>query len=290
MGGVSEGPTRGSRRGAICVGEPRDRGGGGHPGLRDGGVLRGTSSESRPRSVRTSEVGLLPSRRTHRRQRVSRGRRGRERRPHGLFEAHAPGARGNSHLLLRPSTRPSLGPLTRARHRHCNSDGSTRGGGAVERVSRSGKPGGSQEEPAPGPSRTDDARLAACTPLRKEAAWHVRKGRASRRPSPRGSRARSRVPVRSSSCRNRQATSGPKYARQTRSKKSGQGRVNGGLGRCERRRSHVGERLERNDESRLGSLRTTPERDREKAQDDVRASSSGRLGAESARVVAGPGL
>lgn len=70
-------------------------------------------------------------------------------------------------------------------------------------------------------------------------------------------RARSRVPVRRSSCRNRQATSGPKYARQTRSQKSGQGRVNRGLGRCERRRSHVGERLERNGESRLGSLRTT---------------------------------
>lgn len=92
---------------------PRDRGGGRHPGLRDDGVLRGTPSERRPRSVRPSEVGLLPSRRTHRRQRMSRGRRGRERRPHALFEAHAPGARRFA-SLVRPSTRPSLGPLTRA--------------------------------------------------------------------------------------------------------------------------------------------------------------------------------
>ncbi len=66
--------------------------------------------------------------------------------------------------------------------------GATRGGGALESASRSGKPGESQEEPAPGPSRVDAARLAACTPLRKEAAWHVRRGRTSRRPSPRGSR------------------------------------------------------------------------------------------------------
>jgi len=66
--------------------------------------------------------------------------------------------------------------------------------------------------------------------------------------------------------------------------------VNGGLGRCERRRSHVGEHIERNDESRLGLLRTTTEQDREKAQGDVRASSSGRHSAKSGAAVAGPGL
>lgn len=62
-----------------------------------------------------SEAGLLPCRRAHRRHRMSRGRRGRERRPHGLFEAHAPGARSSELVANRPMTRPSLGPLTRAR-------------------------------------------------------------------------------------------------------------------------------------------------------------------------------
>jgi hypothetical protein len=88
-------------------------------------------------------------------------------------------------------------------------------------------------------------------------------------------RAPGSVPVRRSSCRSRQATSGPKYTRQTRTKKCGQGRANGGLGRGERRRSHVGERVERNDESHLGSQPETA-RDRDKTQGDVRASSSGR--------------
>jgi hypothetical protein len=103
-------------------------------------------------------------------------------------------------------------------------------------------------------------------------------------------RAPGSVPARRSSCRSRQATSGPKYTRQTRTKKCGQGRANRGLGRGERGRSNVCERVGRNDESHLGSSRTTTARDRDKAQGDVRASSSGRNIAKSGAAVAGPGL
>ena len=175
--------------------------------------------------------------------------------------------------------------------RHCNFVGAIRGGGAFESVSRSGKLGESQEEPAPGSRRTNDAQLAACHRFRKGegVAGQKRKSVTALVPA-RIVRAPGSVPVRRSSCRSRQATSGPKYTRQTRTKKCGQGRANGGLGRGERRRSHVGERVERNDESHLGSSRTTTARDRDKAQGDVRASSSGRNIAKSGAAVAGPGL
>jgi hypothetical protein len=150
---------------------------------------------------------------------------------------------------------------------------------------------GNQEEPAPGSKRTDDARLAAGHRFRKGegVAGKKRKGVTALVPA-RIVRAPRSVPVRRSSCRNRQATSGPKYTRQTRTKKCGQGRANGGLGRGERRRSHVGERVEQNDESQLEASRTTTARDRDKAQGDVRASSSGRNIAKSGAAVAGPGL
>jgi len=115
---------------------------------------------------------------------------------------------------------------------------------------------GNQEEPAPGSKRTDDARLAASHRFRKGegVAGKKRKSVTALVPA-RIVRAPGSVPVRRSSCRSRQATSGPKYTRQTRTKKCGQGRANGGLGRGERRRSHVGERVERNGESHLGSSR-----------------------------------
>ena len=177
-------------------------------------------------------------------------------------------------------------------YRHCNFVGATREGGASEQVSRSGKPGESQEEPTPGSESTDVCAARLLSPL-PQGRW---RGRSKKRkgvtaPVPaRIVRAPGSVPVRRSSCRNRQAASGPKYTRQTRTKKCGQGRANGGLGRGERRRSHVGERVERKDESHLGASRTTTARDREKAQGDVRASSSGRNIAKSGAAVAGPGL
>jgi hypothetical protein len=94
------------------------------------------------------------------------------------------------------------------------------------------------EEPSLGLSRTDGARLAACHRFRKGdgVARQKRKEVEASLPA-RISRARVWLPARRRlRCRNWQATSGPKYARQTRSKKSGQGRVNGGLARGERRR------------------------------------------------------
>jgi hypothetical protein len=150
---------------------------------------------------------------------------------------------------------------------------------------------GNQDEPAPGSKRTEHARLAACHRFRKGegVAGQKRKGVTALVPA-RIVRRPGSVPVRRSRCRNRQATSGPKYTRHTRTKKCGQGRANGGLGRGERRRSHVGERIERNDESRLESKSDKTARDRDKAQGDVRASSSGRTIAKSGEAVAGPGL
>lgn len=152
------------------------------------------------------------------------------------------------------TTRPSLGPLTRA-----TSIATATSSEQSAKVARSNRYRGranlgNQEEPAPGSRRADDARLAACHRFRKGegVAGKKRKSVTALVPA-RIVRAPGPVPVRRSSCRSRQATSGPKYTRQTRTKKCGQGRANGGLGRGERRRSHVGERVEQNDESHLGS-------------------------------------
>jgi hypothetical protein len=69
----------------------------------------------------------------------------------------------------RLSTRPSLGPLTRAPSiATATSSGQPGGGGALESISRSGKTGESQEEPAPGSKRVEDVRLAAGHRFRKE--------------------------------------------------------------------------------------------------------------------------
>jgi len=83
--------------------------------------------------------------------------------------------------LAHGRTRPSLGPSTRARLPHASE--------AFDSASRLGKPtqvGGTST----GAGRADGARLAACRRFRKGAARHVRTGRRSRPPSPRGSRAR----------------------------------------------------------------------------------------------------
>jgi len=152
---------------------------------------------------------------------------------------------------------------------------------------------GNQEEPAPGSESASVARLAACHRFRKGegVAGRKKKRKGIKVPVPaRIVRAPGSVPVRRSSCRSRQAASGPKYTRQTRTKKCGQGRANGGLGRGERGRSNVCERIERKDDPHLGTSRTTTARDRDKAQGDVRASSSGRNIAKSGEAVAGPGL
>jgi hypothetical protein len=160
----------------------------------------------------SSEAGLLPCWRTHRRQRMSRGRRGRERRPHALFEAHAPGARRYTHLAHRQSTRPSLGPLTRARPsplqlRRGNPpevarSSRYRGRANLAEARRNRHRGLRERNVCGSPRITASARKVVRDASDKEGRHGVR---------PREDRESSgSVPARSSSCRNRQATPGPK--------------------------------------------------------------------------------
>jgi hypothetical protein len=296
VGGVSEGPTRSSPVWSdpcrSCF--PR-RDGGRRPGLRDGVVLRGSARERRSWSVRLLAAGLLPCRRSHRRHRTSRGRRRRERCPHARIATHAPDARCSNHLTLRLSTRPSLGPRTRAgQSPRVNPCGATR-----SEVARSSRYRGreclvkARRNPAPGPSRVDLARLAASHRSRKgvRVRHQNRKGVMALVPA-RITRARGSCPHVVCSCRSRQATPGLKEARQTRLKKGGRGVVNGDLDPRGPRRSHV-------EDSRTVEAANRPprsasditERPREKAQGDVRASSSGcRARRKAGAKVAGPGL
>ena len=78
MGGVSERPTQ-ERRGAILSRSCR-RNGRRHPGSRGAGNLRGVPEECEPRPVRFVRRGLFLDGRSHRRQRVSSGSQGGERR------------------------------------------------------------------------------------------------------------------------------------------------------------------------------------------------------------------
>jgi hypothetical protein len=171
--------------------------------------------------------------------------------------------------------------------------GNPLGGGALESVSRSGNPGESQAEPAPGPSRADPARLAVSHHFRQEVRVRHQNGKGVMALVPaRITRARGSCPHVVCSCRSRQATPGLKEARQTRLKKGGRGVVNGDLDPRGPRRSHV-------EDSRTVEAANRPprsasditERPREKAQGDVRASSSGcRARRKAGAKVAGPGL
>jgi hypothetical protein len=100
--------------------------------------------------------------------------------------AHAPDA-GTRHRRMRPGTRPSLGPSTRARR---SSLCSTAQASEVRRSNRhhGWANSGNREEPALGPEWADVARLAVYHRFRKgEGVAHRRKGRRSRSPSLRGS-------------------------------------------------------------------------------------------------------
>lgn len=173
--------------------------------------LRGAPSELGPWSVSWSGTGLLPFRLVHRRHRMSRGRRGGERRPHALYEAYAPGARSNSHLTHRQSTRPSLGPLTRARQsplelRRGNSTGvarSSRYRGRENLVkARRNRHRGCRERAL----RVSPRVTASARELRDAS---DKEGRHGARPCE-DARARVEWPHVAFRCRNRQATSGPK--------------------------------------------------------------------------------
>jgi hypothetical protein len=119
---------------------------------------------------------------------MSSGRRGGERRrAYATKRMHL--AQAREIVACAQETRPSLGPETRARRSSLCARQQCR----VVRRSRWHRGWATPrkwEEPTPGLSRTDGARLAAFRRSRKRDAWNVRKGRRSRPPSLRGSRAR----------------------------------------------------------------------------------------------------
>jgi hypothetical protein len=110
-----------------------------HPGLLEGGALRGASSERGPRSVR--ERAVVSS--------IVRKRAGDSGCPKVAEEGNVVGIRGNNAYApgtgtrdrrMRSGTRPSLGPSTRARRSSLCTAGAIPGGGAFEVASRLGKP------------------------------------------------------------------------------------------------------------------------------------------------------
>jgi len=183
-----------------------------------------------------------------------------------------------------PGTRPSLGPSTRARQSSLNFHRrKSVGGEAGGPASRSGKPaqaGGTGT--GVGSNGRCATRLVSTLVHNESRVKSEKAGYDEEAEGGCGLRPRETRELRFGSphvvrrCRNRQATPGPKYARQTRPKKDGQGRVNGGLGRGSYRRVKAsvgasGEKANRESDS--------PEQyggDRRKAHGDVRASSSGR--------------
>jgi len=192
VGGVSEGPTRGIRL-AEQSGDSnarRSRNGRRHPGLRDDVDLRGSASERGSWFGPASRTGLLPSRRTHRRQRMSRGRRGRERRPHALFEAHAPDTRNAGNRLSRDSADDasftwSSDPCTLI----ATSTPSERSAEVARRSRYRGRENlvKARRNRHRGLNRRTLRGSPLVTASARERAWQVRKGRASRRSSQRGS-------------------------------------------------------------------------------------------------------
>ena len=237
MGGVSEGPTREVGVGAILA---FDFALATVEGILVSGnvsVLRGTPQEARPRPVRKSIAGSSPIGETHRRQRMFQGLPRK-----GTPSASALRSECTGHEK-RELSRASAADASFARSSdpsHVVTTQLRRGDppkvARSKSVSRSGKPGESQEEPAPGSNERGvrgSPRVTASA--RKKRGSSEKEGRHGARPCE-DRESSGLLPVRRSSCSNRQATSDLEYARQTRPKKGGQGRVNGGLGRSIPRR------------------------------------------------------
>jgi hypothetical protein len=136
-----------------------------HPGLLEGGTLRGVSSERRPWSVRRL-AWVSP----HGRRRA--GDSGcPEDAEEGNVVAHAHRAYAPTHareiVACARQTRPSLGPSTRARQSSLHTGRQKRlRGGANAPASRLGKPARAGRTNT-GVGRSDAARLAACHRFRK---------------------------------------------------------------------------------------------------------------------------
>ena len=142
-----------------------------------------------------------PSRRSHRRQRVSEGVLGGERRSRVQIQS-ARTHRKNSVTCVRAVARPSLGPSTRARQSSLFKLRQRKLPGVAHSYWYRGRANSrKREEPAPGLVRVDVARLAACHRSARKLRGASRKGRRSRPPSLRGSKAQVELPARSGSCR-----------------------------------------------------------------------------------------
>jgi len=183
-----------------------------------------------------SSRGYPPAGAARRRQRMSGGRRGGERRRACALKSACTGARTRDRRMrtadasFARSFDPCASILTR-----CGASKALRGE-AVDPVSRLGKP------TRVGGTSTGAGRDGRCAARRVSP---LPRGRGVTRQKRKEVEAS--VPARTTSpglvartscfsCRSRQATPGLEYARHTRSKKSGQGRVNGGLARSDGRR------------------------------------------------------
>jgi hypothetical protein len=172
-------------------------------------------------------------------------------------------------------TRPSLGPETRARRSSLCARQQCR----VVRRSRWHRGWATPrkwEEPTPGLSRTDGARLAAFRRSRKRDAWNVRKGRRSRPPSLRGSRVRVWLPARRSMLQksvgdvwSRISSANALQKERSGSSERGPSSEHGSAGET------VGRRIERKARRESASPVKTRERTGAKTQGGERSSSSG---------------
>ena len=268
------------------------RGGERHPGLPDGVVLRGSTHERRPRSVRHARKGsslrvVAPMTADVRRS----PRRGTS--SAYAIHAHAPIARATAacfgqkrvlHLVLRPVHVD----------RHYTPPAQAAGGGALELASWSGKPAqaGATDTGVDTNGRSAARRASPVNSVRKEEGVMRREkeGGHGLRPcedrKPRLGCPHVVIAVAEVGRRSLASNTLGKRA----PKKSGQGRVNGGLARDERRHVKVSTSASSEKATASRPHRTKHGEDRRKTQGDVRASFSGRFIAKSGAVVAGPGL
>jgi hypothetical protein len=161
------------------------RDGGRHPGRVKGATLRGVTSEAGPRSVRrvlraSSREAGAP---------MTAGVRRSPRRGTSSACANQAPAPAHARVIVacarkNASFARSFDPCTSILTSHAAPK--ARRGGATDSVSRLGKPT-RVGRTSTGAGRTGVARLAACHRSREGEAWHVRRGRRSRPPSPRGS-------------------------------------------------------------------------------------------------------
>jgi len=175
-----------------------------HPGLLEGGSLRGASLEWRPRSVRERAVvppsfASAPATADVRRQ----PRRGTWS-AYAVLQKRMHPAPARDDRRRRSGTRPSLGPSTRARQSLLHTVGAILGGKAFEVASRLGKPAqaGGTSTGAVMNGRSAARRMSS---LPQGSPQGMREeGRRSRPPSlARFRRARVWLPARSGSCRSR---------------------------------------------------------------------------------------